>query len=165
MAVLPPNDSDNAGAGPAFTRTHYRLRTVPAPWSDRERWRRAEDGDMEDGAAAELAALPADTNVDELDIWVDVAELDGLAGDPSRMIGMGLRGRWAEISAGREDQMWWIVRLKDCKWLWSRENPINRGPEFVATADDPWPFFFSSGHLPCLITHPAAYAGLPCKFD
>ncbi|BEI81513.1 hypothetical protein CcaverHIS002_0206730 [Cutaneotrichosporon cavernicola] len=122
-AVIPPHKTD----GPAFMSNFYRLRTIPASWTEDERWRepspthRAEmeryaDAveEMQEEDKENLALeLEQDTIAEpaELDMWVDGKALD-LEDDATWLIGMGLRARWAQIGVD-EEHSWWIARLKD----------------------------------------------------
>lgn len=127
VAVLPPDTSSN---GPAFTKTYYRLRTVPAPWTDEERWRepgrRAREGDGEEEEDEVVEEHPAIFEKEEatmedtgdIDFWIDPAGLD--MADPTWIIGMGFRARWAEIGSSIEGQSWWILKLKDCEFVCRR---------------------------------------------
>lgn len=118
VAVLAP---DTDSLGPAFMKTHYRLRTVPAPWTEEEQWRERRqrfDEDEEEEESEGDAAAPVfeqeeatTPEPDELDVWIDPKAIDMTTTD--WILGMALRARWAEV--GDDEFRWWIVKLKDCK--------------------------------------------------
>jgi hypothetical protein len=133
-AVFPPGA---AADGPAFMKTHYRLRTVPAPWTAEEQWRDHRHGDDPDDDYVEenkvvfekeLATLAEPA---ELDIWINPAGLEGASADS--MVSLGLRARWAELSDGT--YRWWIVRLKDCRFYPVDDLLTNRRPTGVLEVD------------------------------
>jgi hypothetical protein len=94
-------------------RTHYRLRTAPAPWTEEEQWRdhrrRRDDDDDDEGDQPvvfekEAATIPEPA---ELDVWVSLPpEVAASA------VGVGFRARWAEVGDG--SHAWWTFKPKDC---------------------------------------------------
>lgn len=123
VAVFPPEAS--SPDRPNFKTTHHRLRTVPAPFTEREQWRSRRDPTLEtdiekvadfDEPEEEVPLeLEQDTveTPDEIDIWVDLSTLNHENYD--WIIGMGIRGRWAEIKIN-DNETFWIAKMKDCEW-------------------------------------------------
>jgi len=111
-----------AGLCVGVERRLWQIVTRPAPWTQKEKWRiprpRFDDQACDEALFAELLPvgfekeLATTAEPHELSIWI---ELDTtLNYDPQRLIGMGLRGRWALIKNSKTSMGWWILELKDC---------------------------------------------------
>ncbi|WOO76797.1 uncharacterized protein LOC62_01G000415 [Vanrija pseudolonga] len=120
VAVFSPEKS--SPDRPDFKTTHHRLRTVPAPFTEQEQWRSRRDPTLEtdiekvadfDEPEEEMPLeLEQDTveTPEEIDIWVDLSTLNHENYD--WIIGMGIRGRWAEIKIN-DNETFWIAKMKD----------------------------------------------------
>ncbi|KAL1413112.1 hypothetical protein Q8F55_000861 [Vanrija albida] len=121
VAVIPPEASPDSR--PNFKNTHYRLRTVPAPFTEQEQWRsrrpvgKASDIEKAESSEPEEEEVPLELEKDtietpdEIDIWIDGSSLN-LEKDSAWLIGMGIRGRWAEIKI-KDGETFWIAKMKD----------------------------------------------------
>ena len=115
---------------PAYASKLHRIVTVPAPWTPEEKWRvhrprfddegsdDEEDGDddheIDVGALDKEEALVQEPS--DLVIWFEREAL-GDESDLNKLIGMGLRGRWATMgkAGGTDEERWWSFKPKDCK--------------------------------------------------
>ena len=54
----------------------------------------------------------------EIVIWIEPEACGAAGGDPKRLIGMALRGRWGQmgIKASPDWKRWWCFKLKDCQF-------------------------------------------------
>lgn len=100
--------------------THWRLRTERGSPTDNDDWKLPVTQTtivpeyFKAGTTAIIEAIKESstcTEPDELDVWFDGAGLD-LDRDSSWIVGMGLRGEWAQIGMS-DKQSWWIFKLGD----------------------------------------------------
>lgn len=96
----------------------HRLTTIPAPWTEEERWRlhrpQVDDGHDEcihDSVGSSHPEVVVETPA----ILPIIARLQHHhLGDPQVLVGCGLRGAYRQLRYG--DQEIWIMKVKDCKY-------------------------------------------------
>ena len=54
----------------------------------------------------------------EIVIWIEPEACGAAGGDPKRLIGMALRGRWGQmgIKASPDWKRWWCFKAKECQF-------------------------------------------------
>ncbi|WVQ96553.1 hypothetical protein IAU59_003658 [Kwoniella sp. CBS 9459] len=127
ISVLPPVEP---GPGvPTYASQCYRLVTTPSPWSPDEKWRAHKplfDDEVSDDDAIEGEEEDVPLELDQeqptieepaqLTVWVEKQAIPNEI--VSKLVGMGLRGRWGLMGrAGDEDgsnhTQWWTFKAKD----------------------------------------------------
>lgn len=103
---------------------YVQIVTVPAPWTPAERWRTRvpasfehDDGSADLGRDSDVGPLEKEMatvgDVNEITLWCPASAFASTNGRHELAIGMGLRGRWAEI--GDDKTSWWVFWAKDCE--------------------------------------------------